>query len=227
MPQACLTTASTHPTASLQTPPSASEVGRAAAARVGTAAGRNRVALGQISRAPGELGMSAAGMSAAGMSAAGRCHVHSTLGGVIHGACCGAGVQLWKRNLALLVPFLIQPRVELLSLQRLGRGEQGAEMLKVRRHLLHSNACCCTSALRQLTSSMLHQAWQWHECLRMDACAVRHTTMDQDAHDACQHVHCSAAMQGCARTSIRLAPPAAPAPTAAPLPSSSSRTTDD
>ncbi|EFJ48987.1 hypothetical protein VOLCADRAFT_109744 [Volvox carteri f. nagariensis] len=40
------------------------------------------------------------------------------------------GVDLWKRNLALLVPFLDQPAVQLKRVQRLGRDEQGAEVVR-------------------------------------------------------------------------------------------------
>ena len=43
-----------------------------------------------------------------------------------------AGLQLWKRNLQLLVPFLIRPRLDLLSLQRAGRDEESALLLVVR-----------------------------------------------------------------------------------------------
>lgn len=41
------------------------------------------------------------------------------------------GLDLWKRNLQLLVPFLIEPRIELLSMSHLGKNSQGAEQVKV------------------------------------------------------------------------------------------------
>ncbi|GLC36463.1 hypothetical protein PLESTB_000151000 [Pleodorina starrii] len=41
-----------------------------------------------------------------------------------------SGVDLWKRNLALLVPFLEQPGVELKGIRRLGRDEEGAEVVR-------------------------------------------------------------------------------------------------
>ncbi len=44
-----------------------------------------------------------------------------------------SGLDLWKRNLQLLVPFLVEPTLDLISLKRLGKlGEQGEEVLKVR-----------------------------------------------------------------------------------------------
>ncbi|GIL61425.1 hypothetical protein Vafri_15874 [Volvox africanus] len=41
-----------------------------------------------------------------------------------------SGVDLWKRNLALLVPFLEQPSVELRGIRRLGRNDEGAEVVR-------------------------------------------------------------------------------------------------
>lgn len=43
-----------------------------------------------------------------------------------------AGLRLWKRNLQLLVPFLIQPSVTLLDIQRTTAAEGGLETLRVR-----------------------------------------------------------------------------------------------
>eukprot|EP00798_Chlamydomonas_sp_ICE-L_P006459 gene6459-3092_t len=41
------------------------------------------------------------------------------------------GLNLWKRNLQLLTPFLIDPSTEMLSIKRLGKlGEDGEEVLK-------------------------------------------------------------------------------------------------
>ncbi|KAG2491666.1 hypothetical protein HYH03_010035 [Edaphochlamys debaryana] len=41
-----------------------------------------------------------------------------------------SGVALWKRNLALLTPFLEAPRVALRGMRRLGRDEEGAEVVR-------------------------------------------------------------------------------------------------
>eukprot|EP00879_Flechtneria_rotunda_P011357 GHRR01011862.1.p1 GENE.GHRR01011862.1~~GHRR01011862.1.p1 ORF type:complete len:199 (+),score=43.08 GHRR01011862.1:210-806(+) len=40
------------------------------------------------------------------------------------------GLDLWKRNLQLLVPFLVEPRIQLLSLKNLGYSKTGAQQLK-------------------------------------------------------------------------------------------------
>lgn len=42
-----------------------------------------------------------------------------------------SGLDLWRRNLQLLVPFLVAPTVQLKGLQRLARNDQGREVLKV------------------------------------------------------------------------------------------------
>lgn len=43
-----------------------------------------------------------------------------------------AGLQKWRRNLQLLVPFLEDPQIQLFSLENLGtRSEQPAVLLKV------------------------------------------------------------------------------------------------
>lgn len=42
-----------------------------------------------------------------------------------------AGLQLWKRNLQLLVPFLVNPRIDLLSMKQLQEDEQGAQKIQV------------------------------------------------------------------------------------------------
>eukprot|EP00197_Chlamydomonas_leiostraca_P006690 CAMPEP_0202873472 /NCGR_PEP_ID=MMETSP1391-20130828/23316_1 /ASSEMBLY_ACC=CAM_ASM_000867 /TAXON_ID=1034604 /ORGANISM="Chlamydomonas leiostraca, Strain SAG 11-49" /LENGTH=181 /DNA_ID=CAMNT_0049554695 /DNA_START=156 /DNA_END=701 /DNA_ORIENTATION=- len=41
-----------------------------------------------------------------------------------------SGLKLWKRNLQLLVPFLIDPYVRMTRLVRTGRDESGAETLR-------------------------------------------------------------------------------------------------
>lgn len=54
--------------------------------------------------------------------------------GVLFELFCGAasaGLRLWKRNLQLLVPFLIEPLVQLRTISKLGKNEEGREVLKV------------------------------------------------------------------------------------------------
>lgn len=41
-----------------------------------------------------------------------------------------SGLDLWKRNLALLTPFLLSPKLNLLTMQRLGPNADGAEELE-------------------------------------------------------------------------------------------------
>ncbi|KAG2433404.1 hypothetical protein HXX76_008462 [Chlamydomonas incerta] len=41
-----------------------------------------------------------------------------------------SGTDLWKRNLALLTPFLEGPGVQLYGMRRLGRNEEGAEVVR-------------------------------------------------------------------------------------------------
>ncbi|KAG2449314.1 hypothetical protein HYH02_005469 [Chlamydomonas schloesseri] len=41
-----------------------------------------------------------------------------------------SGTDLWKRNLALLTPFLEDPSVQLYGMRRLGRNEEGAEVVR-------------------------------------------------------------------------------------------------
>ncbi len=42
-----------------------------------------------------------------------------------------AGLQLWKRNLQLLVPFLIEPSLDLTDIKRTGRDDEGRETILV------------------------------------------------------------------------------------------------
>lgn len=89
--------------------------------------------------------------------------------------CWAAGVQLWKRNLQLLVPFLIEPRVELLSMQRLGRSEQGAEVLKVRCAVAPAvidqerGATCAVHSRHEGISAAVRAAWV-HTAVSTTAC---------------------------------------------------------
>jgi hypothetical protein len=46
-------------------------------------------------------------------------------------AAAAAGLDLWKRNLQLLVPFLIQPRIQLMSISSLGPNSEGSEQIQV------------------------------------------------------------------------------------------------
>lgn len=42
-----------------------------------------------------------------------------------------AGLDLWKRNLQLLVPFIIEPQIKLKDIQRVQPNQEGAQQLKV------------------------------------------------------------------------------------------------
>lgn len=78
------------------------------------------------------------------------------------------GLRLWQRNLQLLVPFLIDPELQLLGIKKLGKDETGAQLIK---------------AEWQLTTKL---SLPWRPIISL--CGATEYTLNEDCNKVVKHI---------------------------------------